>query len=380
MLAYRKSDFDLFIKSEEDSNLQSPFYSQNIFARIGLFIFGSFAAAATLGFLTIISKLGSASTSISVALFIFSIACIALVEVLIHKPKPYFRAGLEEAILYAGLASFIGALAIVLKIKWSFHFEFTLIMAGILFLAAIRYVDSLLVLSAYLLTLFSIFDFCLNLAPWSKAILPFVVIVFGLISVQFLKWIIRQDVYRFWKQLFVWLRFAALILVYIGGNYFVVRELNQNLSDYPNQLSVEIPFAMFFNAFTYLAPWVYLALGLFKKDRQLLYVGFISIALMVYTFRYYYHIIPVETALTVGGLFLIGAAWATIKFFKVNRFGVTVVQDLSENKKNIANVESLMILNSFASSPNSISNPNTNPSGTQPGDGKFGGGGAGGTF
>ena len=86
----------------------------------------------------------------------------------------------------------------------------------------------------------------------------------------------------------------------------------------------DIPFAIFFYAFTFIVPVVYLVQALKTKDRIMLWISFLAIGFSIYTIRFYYSVLPIEVALTLGGLVLFAIAYFSIKKLKDKETGFDI--------------------------------------------------------
>ena len=93
-----------------------------------------------------------------------------------------------------------------------------------------------------------------------KAILPFVLMLFSGSCYFISKKLLQNLTLPYYYNGLKLAKGFSLILFYLSGNYYVVRELNFNLSEdyFYNGVSPEIPFAIFFWAFTFIIPLIYL--------------------------------------------------------------------------------------------------------------------------
>ena len=146
---------------------------------------------------------------------------------------------------------------------------------------------------------------------------------------------------------------------------------NLNLQEGQN-----IPFAWLFWIFTVSIPLVYIARGIQKKDVVLMRMGLIFIAAIVFTVRYYYHVLPAETAMMLGGLIMIAIAYSLIKYLKEPKYGFTDEEQSNANSFARKQIESLIIAETFGQTKIETNTGNA----TEFGGGSGGGGGAGGEF
>jgi uncharacterized protein (DUF486 family) len=167
---------------------------------------------------------------------------------------------------------------------------------------------------------------------------------------------------------------TALTCFYAAGNYYVVREASIALFNMDIKEGHGIPFGWLFWIFTIAIPAVYIARGIQKKDVVLLRVGLLLVAAVIFTVRYYYHVLPAETAMVIGGVIFIGIAYMLIKFFQKPKHGFTHKERNDAFFMDKLQVESLVIAQTF-SGPQLPTG-----TGTQFGGGTGGGGGATGVF
>ncbi|MEP6712948.1 MAG: hypothetical protein ABJA37_11050, partial [Ferruginibacter sp.] len=96
-------------------------------------------------------------------------------------------------------------------------------------------------------------------------------------------------------------------------------------------------------------------------------------AAMVFTIRYYHFIVPLETAMSLGGIGLIIFAWALTRYLQIPRSGFTSEELRMENSIEKMHLESLILAETFA-------RQSIDAGDTKFGGGGFGGGGASGEF
>jgi uncharacterized membrane protein YoaK (UPF0700 family) len=168
---------------------------------------------------------------------------------------------------------------------------------------------------------------------------------------------------------------AALVCFYIAGNYFEVRETSIAMFNLDLKEGESIPLGWIFWIFTFIIPVAYIVWGIQKKDAVLLRVGLLLVAAIVFTVRYYYHVLPIEIAAVTGGVFFIGIAYALIKYLQGPKYGFTYKRDSDPSAINKLQLESLVIAQTFTGT----TQPATD-SGIQFGGGSGGGGGATGEF
>ena len=398
MLAYRRSDFEArargaAINGWEDEGMidgqaaallrqrfPDPFYEPNPFVRIGLFVFGLICAGAAQGLLFLLfSPRGGAGSY--AALLIFSGAmALGVQETLARRPKPFFRAGLEEAMAYLGTGCILAGILIIIDFGHGREAGIALVIAAGTGLAAARYADSLLAAVCLGAILFALFVLAKDLGDIAISLLPFALIAVSAALVFFCGVARRRDALGPWEHVFDLLRLIGLVLAYAGGNYLLVREAGKALLHRSGDAGSGPPFALLFHFWTYAVPPAYLAYGLRKRDRQFLDAGLLLVAAAVGTYKYYHSVMPLEVGMIVAGTALLLVAWAALKAFRPARFGISAAASPRAAQGGLLNAEGLAMLHSAHSQSPSPEIPGKPPGGMEGGGGKFGGGGAQGGF
>jgi len=356
-------------------NYTTGFYSSNLFIKTGLFVFTLIAILAVFGFYSLLfyGLLNMPYKSgFSVFIFLlFSGGCVFLLEYVIKNKKVY-RAGVDECLLYMSLGYVFNAIGIVS----SSEDALVCCIRALPFLIAaiVRYADRFvtLVLAVCLYAIF--FLLFLKLGEVAKIIMPFALMTLS-ITVYF--WAIKQkqkEHFFYWKKCIEVFECLALIVFYLAGNYFVIREasiafFNMRLNDGEN-----IPLAFVFYIFTAIIPLLYVYFGLKKKNKMLLWTGLLLIPAAVLTFKYYYSLGHPEITITLAGLVLIIVSYTCIRILKTPKYGITFEEEPDEDNFLKSNTEALVIAQTFGRQ-----NAET-PSETQFGGGGFGGAGSGGNF
>ena len=163
-----------------------------------------------------------------------------------------------------------------------------------------------------------------------------------------------------------------MVTLYAAGNYYIVQTLSDELNGRPG---ASIPFGTIFWIWTILVPLIYVVLGIRKKNVILLRTGLLLIAFAVITFRNYYHILPIDTTLTIAGAVILGISYAIMKYLKTPKHGFTYAEPYEANIMDHLKVESLIVAETFSTTPTTPTD-----SGTKFGGGDFGGGGSSDTF
>ncbi len=392
MSAYRKSDFEAQARHETvvrwvshasltEADAQawakkfpSPFYTPNIFVRIGLFLFGILCAGSALGLFVLMTGNMSGGDGFGVILLLFGIALFVVLEICINRPKPFFHAGLEEAALYGGLLCVLSGILILLEFKFEATLPVSFLFMGVFAFTSWRYVNSLLGALSLACGFFALFRISDALGTRAEYVLPMLVIILSALLVKATGWALRNPGLACWE--FVWqvLRCLTLLTCYAGGNYFVVREMSQAMFHVSLEEHQDIPMALLFYGYTFAMPLFYIWFGLVKKERLFLNAGLVIFAMAVFTYKHYHHVMSVEMGLCLAGLALLGIAWFALRFFRTPRFGISAAA--TPRSSGLLNAESLVQLTTFAD-PKSTSRE---PPGVHGEGGHFGGGGSQGDF
>lgn len=352
------------IKEAYVSNLYHP----NFLIRILLFMAGLLALSGASGlFFLFVASAGEGGISISA--MIFGIGSFVFLKYVFIDNRHY-KSGITEAVLYHSIGFTLGGFMVLTD----FNVHLSLIASlVVLSFAAIRYLDLLCTLCAVMAFAGLVFFECYNLGGTFRQIIPFTLIA-AFILVYFItrRLKVRKDL-QVWRHNLLAVESASLLLIYLGGNYLVVRELSVLMMDMVIEEGGDIPFAFIFYALTILIPAFYLFLGLRNKDIVLIRVSLIVVALSVLTFKYYYSFNHPEITLTVAGAILLAITMFLFNFLKTPRGGFTRENLLSEKWAG-ANIQAFVVSQTLGG--NQVKTDNT----FKGGGGQFGGGGASGSF
>lgn len=329
------------------------FYTPNTFVKIGLFLFTwiSLFAATGLFSLFLMPLFEHASSGVFAFLCgLVATSCVLLLEMLIRQRKLY-RSGIDEALLYAALF-FVGCAIGILLDGW-FHdtantvLLFCIFSTPLLAAAAVRYADTLVsfILFACCYTVY--FLLLLKLGDVAKVIMPFAFILLSALLYLGLKKIEHKEELQYWKPVMIVFECGSLLLFYLSGNYYVIREASVAFFGLSLGKGEDIPLAPFFYLFTAIVPCIYVFFGLKQKDRVLLWMGLLVVAASAVTFKYYFSTDHPEVLLVITGIILIGISYAAIKYLKMPRHGITFKEDPDENNFLQTNAEALLQARSF---------------------------------
>lgn len=373
------------ISTEQMASIQKKYpvdyFKPNFFIKIGLFLFTLFLIGAALGFFTlftlsIFSQLNSMDGYGIVTSLIFACASFFALEKLI-KWRNWFSNGIDDALLYSGLSFMVSVIAFSISHNLNDFDVFLilcLIMLPILFFCIRRYLDRIVSI-VFICCLYTVFFLLImKTGELAKMIMPFAfMLLSGLIYFYVDKQSLR-DSNRHLVKCFKVINTMALIIFYLSGNYFVIRESSIAFFGLSLNEGEDIPLAFIFYAFTAIVPLVYLYLGLKNKDKLRLWVALLLIAIAVLTFKYYFSLGHPEITLTIAGIIMIAVAYLSIRYLKEDRKGITFKLDPDEETFLKSNAEALIIAQSFSGPVQSTDQ------GVDMGGGKFGGAGSGGNY
>ncbi|MFD2939320.1 hypothetical protein [Flavobacterium notoginsengisoli] len=343
---------------------------ENILVRIGFFLLGSMLYSSICGAISIVG-MNAENAYFQICCYIFAAAGFVGSELL--AKQNYHNHGLDDAFILGAVLNIGFAIGITTD---GYESVIALFMAVASVFMFIRYLHLLsmlvfcLAITAFLF--FQMFEF----GDIGRAILPFVAMIFAAVFYFVTKKLIDKLNKSYYYNGFLLANSFCLVLFYLSCNYMVVRELSEELLGTEVKPGTDIPFSFFFYAFTFIVPVVYLVQALRTKDRIMLWISFLAIGFSIYTIRFYYAVLPVEVALTLGGLILFAIAYFSIKKLKEKESGLTFKPDRINHSDAILNAEALVVASTFGMKPEV--KPQDSP--MEFGGGGFSGGGSGESF
>lgn len=341
----------------------------NILVRLGFFLLGSFLYSSICGTISLLGLSGE-RFFFEICCYLFAGVGFAGAEVLSNQK--YYRHGLDDAFILGMIMNIGFAVAITTE---GYELIIAIFVSIASFLAYRRYLHLLSMLVFCLALLAVLFYGMFEIGTIGKTILPFTAMLFAGFFYFFTKMKIKSLTESYYYNGLLLANSFCLILFYLSCNYLVVRELSAELLGNEVLPGQDIPFSYFFYAFTFIVPAVYLVQALRTKDRIMLWISFLAISFSIYTVRFYYSVLPIEIALTLGGMVLFAIAYFSIKKLKNNEVGVTFKPDRINNSNAILNAEALIVASAFSIKPEVKTE-----SPMEFGGGGFSGGGSDGTF
>jgi len=339
------------------------FYHPNLIVRVLLFVATVLALFGVTGFLALIFLEGTDKDTLAIASFIYGVISFVVLEGAFIRTNSHYKSGVTEAMLYHSIGFVIASVSDFDEqvILWTCLVVFSF--------SAVRYLDWICTIAAVGSSAGVLFYECYNLGGIFQQIIPFAFIFSFTIVYGLTRQLKSNDRFKLWINNLILVESLSLLLIYAGGNYFVVRELSVEMMGLVIEENQDIPFAFIFYTLTILIPVIYLYFGIKRKDVVLLRVSLIVIAFSAFTFKYYFSLGHPEITLTIAGLILLGVSISLLNYLKVTRYGITRENLLNEKWAN-ANAEAFVISQTMGG--NQISTT----AGDQSGGGDSGGGGA----
>ncbi|WP_244165424.1 hypothetical protein [Flavobacterium phragmitis] len=342
----------------------------NILVRIGFLLLGSMLYSSICGAISIIG-VSAENAYFQICCYIFAAVGFAGSEIL--AKQNFHNHGLDDAFILGAILNVGFAIGITTD---GYQSVIALFMAVTAIFMYIRYLHLLSMLVFCLAVTVFLFFQMFEFGDIGRVILPFIAMIFVAVFYFVTQKLISKLNKNYYYSGLLLANSFCLVLFYISCNYMIVRELSEELLGTEVKPGTDIPFAFFFYAFTFVVPIVYLIQSLRTKDRIMLWISFLAIGFSIYTIRFYYAVLPIEVALTLGGLVLFAIAYFSIKKLKEKESGLTFKPDRINHSDSILNAEALVVASTFGMKPEVKSQDSP----MEFGGGGFSGGGSGESF
>lgn len=349
-------------------NYPVGFYTPHFFIRIGLFLLTLIIVAFSFGLFLMLFLAISNEEGLAVMAVFFGLVTYCALEFAVRKR--HFRSGVDDALLWISVSFVIAGLNEAIDFS---SLENAILIFVIAFYLTLRFADAVMSAVACLALLAVFFLSYIKAGDIAKATTPFLLMALTALIYFFAGKRKKQEKYRHYRSCLTVAEVTALVCFYLSGNYYVVRETSDSMFNLHLKEGEGIPFGWIFWILTVSVPLLYIARGIQKKNIVLLRTGLILIAAAVFTIRYYYYLMPIEMAMIIIGIILIGIAYALIQYLKQPKHGFTYKEALNPDFMNKLQIESLLI-----SEITGWQQPSAGS--TRFGGGSGGGGGAGGEF
>jgi len=361
--AYKEECISAEEKARIDEVYPSGFYTPNPFIRIGLFLLTTMIVLFSLALCCLIFMDGI-KHAWRILLSFFGLAVYAALELFI-KEKKHHRSGVDDGLLWMSAILLLSVFNIDLDIPSWLRCAMVFLVAAY---ATLRFADMIMSVCATLALLGTLFYLYLETGSIARATVPFVLMLASLLIYQSARRWSRIEKWRHYTDCFTTAEISSLITLYLAGNYFVVREVSNEMFGLHLLPGQSIPAGWLFWATTLIIPILYILLGIRKKNLLLLRIGVVLSAASIYTIRHYYSVLSIEAAMTLSGLLLIALAYALIRYLHTPKHGFTYHPVNRAHLFERLQAESLIITETFAT-------PQTP---ARSSDFKFGGGSGGG--
>jgi hypothetical protein len=307
----------------------STFYHPNLMIRILLFIASFIGLFGVIGLIALMFEelIDEQYTACALGV-ILGIGCIVIADRFAIAQKNHYKSGITELLIYAGLLCFI--LGVTGFADWDNERLTWIVCLMALSFAAYRYIDLICTAAAMFTLAGYIFFELYGIGGIVQNLIPIFFIVLFTPFYFFVRKLKSDISSQPWENALILLEALSALLIYAAGNYFVVRELSQELLGFYLQDGQDIPFAFLFYGLTVIIPLIYLYFAIKKKDVVLLRVSLIAIAFSVFTFKYYFSLNRPEFTLTLAGVVVLGITLYMFRYLRTPKHGYTRERLLSE--------------------------------------------------
>lgn len=340
--------------------------------RTGVFILTTIILACSLGLFGLITGLFDSNDGYKLFLPFAAGLHFFLLYFYIEK-KGHFKTGIDDALLYWGLAHLITFIQLTCNTSSEDYFlVFLITTLPVLLFSSIIFIDRTLAVLSYFGLLGLVFFLSLKAGISGKAFLPFSLLFISLFCFFVCTNLGSRSRLLLWHSCLHAVRICCLIVICLSGNYYIVREAGVRLMESAILPGHDIPFAFLFYFLTFAIPLFYLYYGLKVRNYPFLNLGLVFTVLAFITMWYYYGLFPVETLCIAGGLILLIICRFVFDFLKTPKNGITTEKDQAHPELIHAVAESLIIAQTLTPAP-----VEKQKGGVEFGGGEFGGGGAG---
>lgn len=297
-------------------------------------------------------------------LFLFSgLVILFFVEKVTISEYKHYKSGVTEALIYSSFGLlYFGVLGEKLN-EW--HYLVVLFLFSLILI--IRYID----VFALLISVASFVGLIFLALEEVMELIPFVVIIIFSIFYVLSQYLKKRNQSIVWETHFLVFDTLALMLIYLSGNYFVVRELSLDMMGFTLSEGEDIPFAHLFYCLTVIIPLCYMYYGVQYKSLIFIRTSLLTLALSVITLKFYFSLGHPEVTVTISGVVLLVTSLLLMKYLKSPKRGYTRGKVLSNDlgKDVTAFATSQLMGGNQINTPTEDSN-----------QGNFGGGGASGEW
>jgi uncharacterized membrane protein YgcG len=293
---------------------------------------------------------------------IMGLLVLVFAEWLLIREQCHYRTGLLQAVYLHGLQLLIASSAYFFDDN---EIIVVLIALTLSLLASLRYMDRFALASAFLcfgVFVFQLFDSFDGMMVYFVPV--FLALCYGA-AAFWLDRLSKSGEHWMYRDLINAGKLYSLILMYVSVNVLVVSSGGNWLMNLDGQL----PFAWLFITLTVLLPATMFYFGWKDRDRILLNIGGIGVALSVLSIKLYFEMPTNEFVMAFVGVLLVAAAILLIRHFSSARNGISSASGQGQSTPILKVLEAAQAFQQGEK-------PNTDTFG----GGDFGGGGAEGKF
>lgn len=352
------------------------FYLPRLVIRAGLFILALIILLFSVGLLSLFAAEARIIDSPAYPIVIGAI-CYVILEHLVTNNR-YFHSGPDNALLYWSAALFGGGFIWMIYDMHLTVAEAPICAAFICLMCiylTLRFADVVTALSACISFFAFVYFSWAKVGSIGLATMPFMMMI-AAAGIFYLTNRLGKDQRNInYESCIDSAKIISLITLYAAGNYFVVNRLNNMLNNLDDSHTT-IPLGFIFSIWTMLVPVAYVLIGIRRKSSIFLRLGLLAAIVAVATFRNYYHLMPIEVALTLAGAILLAASYTAIQYLKKHHTGcITYAEPEVRSNFDKLNIEGLIVGQATSHLPTPQNHPTE-----RFGGGSGGGGGSSGEF
>ena len=199
---------------------------------------------------------GTSSSAGFFALFVLlAIICYLILELFV-KEKHHYNCGVDNILMIATQAFIV---SVVFIEDFSDQYLVAAFISTIVCLwFCIRFTDSFMAMLCYLSFFLFLFLLYIKMGAIAKATAPFVLMLVSAIAYFIMKKMHGRQQFLFYKPSFKAVKLLTLITFYACGNYFIVKELSNEMFGLQLGLHDSIPMGWLFWVFTVTIPPAYI--------------------------------------------------------------------------------------------------------------------------
>jgi len=313
------------------SNNPTGFYTPNIWGRIGIALLTVLTISFSMGFFGLIFSLFDSPAA---SLIMGGLITYAALELLIIRRMNHYNSGSDNVLIAIAAVCLIYGINTGISAGREEHFILLSLCPVIICTwLAIRFADSLMSIAAVISCMAFLLFVCIELGDVAKAFAPFVLmggsvatcVITGKAATQH-RWVL----YRYCLQCAC---ITSLILLYLSGNYFLVKESANELFHKHQGIHEPITLGWFFWLWTIALPFVYIGLGIRNKSAILIRTGLVLVGVIIFTYRYYYSVLSPDKAMCLGGIILILISYSLIRYLHIPKHGFTFDREARRSER-----------------------------------------------